>query len=81
MSNEIAEAFTELFYGSGAWLGLLLYLTIIISLTYIWKKSGVFFIPVTVILGIQYFNNDLGWHSLIMWLTTIMIFFQVMKGD
>lgn len=71
--SSISQAFTELFYGSGAWLGILLLLALIIVLSSRVKYAGVLMLPVAVFLGIDYLTNDLLWNALIMFFTSIFI--------
>ena len=67
------DFFTSLFYGTGSWLGLLLILSLVVGLTFAWKYMGLVMLPVTVLFGITYFSNNLGWHGLIMVFTAIFI--------
>jgi hypothetical protein len=79
--TSISVAFNELFFGSGAWLGLLLLLVIIVVLSVRVKYAGVLTLPVTVFLGIDYLNNDLLWHGLIMFFAAIFIILNLVLGD
>lgn len=79
--SEIAEAFNELFYGAGAWLGLLLLLALIVSLTVKTKYAGVFMLPVTIFLAIDYLDYPaLLWNSLIMFFASVFIVINLVKG-
>jgi hypothetical protein len=73
--TAIDDVFTSLLYGVGSWFGLLLMLTLIIALMLKWKESLVLLLPVTMLLGLNYMTNGLGWHSLIMFLTAIFLLF------
>lgn len=71
--SAIADVFTELFTGTGSWLGLLLLLTFIIGLSMMVKYGGLLTLPISVFLAMYYFNAALGWHGLIMMLTAIFV--------
>jgi len=75
----VDEAFEALFFGSGSWLGLLLFLTIMIGLLLKWKYTGVLILPITVFLGIEYMEENLGWQSLIMFLTSTFTLLYLIK--
>lgn len=75
----VDEAFESLFFGSGSWLGLLLFLSIIIALLLKWKYTGALLLPITIFLGIEYMNKDLGWHSIIMFLSSVFILLYLAK--
>jgi len=72
-TSLIDDAFNALFYGEGSWLGLLLMIALIVGLVSKWKLAGGLFIPVSIFMGINYFNHDLGWHGLIMFLVAIFV--------
>jgi hypothetical protein len=72
-ASLVDDAFTALFYGAGSWLGLLLMIALIAGLVSKWKLAGGLFIPVSIFMGINYFNHDLGWHGLIMFLVAIFV--------
>jgi len=71
------DLFTALFYGSGSWFGLLLVELVIFILVMIYPKSGLLMLPITIFWGISYLDNDLGWHGLIMFLTSVFIMFDL----
>lgn len=71
--SAIDDVFTALFYGTGSWLGLLLFMTLTLGITFAWKYGGFLMMPVSIFLGITYLDNDLGWHGLIMVLVAIFI--------
>lgn len=80
--SDVEQAFTELFYGSGSWLGLLLLLAIIMVLATSKKYLGLVMIPVTVFLGISYLSySELMWHSIIMFLSSIFIVISIVKRN
>lgn len=76
----IQIALEELFFGAGAWLGILLLLSIILALSLRMKEIGVVTLPVTVFLGIDYINNDLFWHATIMFVTTAFLILNLFRG-
>lgn len=78
--SEIAEVFTELFFGTGSWLGILLLLSIIIALTIKIKWGGVITLPIIIFLGIDYITNDLFWNGLIMFFSAIFILITIVKN-
>jgi hypothetical protein len=71
--SSISVAFQELFYGSGAWLGLILLLALITVLSARIKYTGVLLLPVSIFLGIDYLNNDLMWHGIIMFFCAVFV--------
>ena len=71
--SAIDDVFTALFYGTGSWLGLLLFITLILGITFAWKYGGLLMMPVSIFLGLLYLDNSLGWHGLIMVLVAIFI--------
>ncbi len=86
MSSEVAAAFNELFYGSGAWLGILILELIIISGSLKSKWASVLFLPITVFMGIDYLDNvtvntNQVWLAVIMFFTAIFLVFNLVHGD
>jgi hypothetical protein len=77
--GAIDDAFNALFFGSGSWLGLLLFLSIMISLVLKWKYIGVLVVPVAVFLGLDYIGYDMSWHAVIMFFTGAFIVVYMMK--
>jgi hypothetical protein len=71
--TAIDDVFTALFVGTGSWLGLLLFITLILGITFAWKYGGLLMMPVSIFLSIYYLDNSLGWHGLIMVLVAIFI--------
>lgn len=78
--SSISEAFTELFFGSGSWLGLLLLLAIIITLSIKTRYAGVLMLPVSIFLAIDYITNELLWYSLIMFFTSIFVIINIFRS-
>lgn len=80
--SSVADAFTELFYGTGSWLGLLLFLVIIMVVSLKNRLIGVLMIPVTIFLAINYLNYPtLMWNALIMFFCTFVLLFNIMHNN
>jgi len=76
--TDASNWFHELFYGSGKWLTLTLTLAIIISVSTIFPYGGIFFLPLTIFLGIDYMRNisassDFMWGAITMTFASIYI--------
>jgi hypothetical protein len=74
--SEISDLFTELLYGSGAWIGAILISAIILLVTSRVKYSGAVFMPITIFMGMQYLNtvstnNNLMWMGILMFIMSI----------
>ena len=83
MSNDVAIAFQELFYGEGIWLGILLILAIVTGLTMKNRYATVLCLPVTIFMGINYLQNGTGnqlWGAIIMFCATIFLVVQLMRN-
>jgi len=78
--SEVQQAFRELLFGSGAWLGLLLILVITVGLLRRWRHSAVFLIPIMIFLGIDYLDEGLRWHALIMWFSSIFTVIYIARA-
>ena len=78
--SDVELAFTELFFGTGSWLGILLLLSIIVVLALKNRFIAVLMIPVTLFLGIDYLDNGLMWNSIIMFLSSIFILLNAIKN-
>jgi len=77
--SEIEEVFNVLFFGAGSWLGLLLFLTIFLGLMLKWKYASCILIPIAIFIGLEYLNNDLGWHAITMFMTTVFMLSYLTK--
>ena len=77
--TAVNDAFQALFFGSGSWLGILLFLSIYLGLTLKWKYAGVLFLPVTIFLGLDYISHDLAWHAIIIWISSLFLMFYMVK--
>lgn len=76
--SGIEDVFKELLFGSGAWLGLIIILVLIIGASERSKYAGACFIPVSLFIGIMYFDNvavneNFMWAGVIMFIATILI--------
>jgi len=86
--SEITETFTELFFGGGAWLMVIILVAMILVISVRVKHSVVIFIPISIFLGFNYLDNatasnNLQWCAIIMWIVPIfliLIEFQQRKG-
>ncbi len=65
MAGEFADFFTELLYGSGSILALILILILTLAITVKWRYSGVLMFPILIILGINYLNVNLEWNAVL----------------
>lgn len=70
--------FNELLFGSGAWLGLTMILTLIFIVTVINKYAGLIFMPLTIFLAIDYLtmiptNSNFMWGAILMLVTSVVI--------
>ncbi len=76
MSGEFQEFFNELLFGTGAWLGLIIIVAIIVIVTMREKLSSAIFLPICIFLGIQYFNSvpsnsNLVWGAILMFIMAV----------
>jgi len=76
MTGEFAEFFTELLFGSGAWIGAIIIVSVIVLTTFRMRLSGAIFMPICIFLGIEYFNkvpgnSDLIWIGVLMFIMAI----------
>jgi glucan phosphoethanolaminetransferase (alkaline phosphatase superfamily) len=79
MVGEFADFFTQLFLGSGAWLGLLILVMFFLLMRVVNKYSVIISFPICLLVGFEYLANDLGWHSLIIWLASVVILITAAK--
>lgn len=75
---EAQEFFTELMFGSGAWLGLLLIVAIMVLVTAKTKIGGLPMLIIGIFMGIEYFNNvsvssNFFWSAIIMFLISPLL--------
>lgn len=62
--SEIVELFNELLFGSGAWLGLILILSVAFLVSYKAKYSSIMFILILIFMGLNYWDEIGGKISL-----------------
>jgi len=55
--SEIAELFTELLFGSGAWFGLILIFAIAVLVCYKVKEATIVFMIVLIFLSLEYLQH------------------------
>lgn len=82
--SEASDWFKELFYGSGKWLTLVIMLAIVIAVSTVYPYGGVFFLPLTIFLGIDYLRNipvssDFMWGAITMMFVSIYILAMLIK--
>lgn len=76
--TQISDVFTELFYGGGSWLMLIILVSMILVISVKIKYSLIIFIPISIFLGFNYLNkatpiNHLDWCAVIMWILPIFL--------
>lgn len=59
------DFFTQLFYGTGNILGLIILCAALLLIALMHKYSGVVSFAVGLIMSFNYFDNLLGWHGII----------------
>lgn len=78
--TDMNDVFTAFFFGNGHWLGLLLMISLILGLVITFKYSIVLMLPVSILFGIEYLAEGLGWDGLIMFMTgTFILVYFVMN--
>lgn len=55
--SAIAQVFTELFFGAGKWLGLILIISIILAMCWRKKEASFIFIPINILWGLEYLET------------------------
>ena len=86
--SEASEIFTELLFGTGAWIGAILILAILVLTAYKNRILCIFNSVISVMLSFMYFenvsgNNDLMWMAVIFLVTPLFLLFRAitMKDD
>jgi hypothetical protein len=79
--DAINDAFNALFFGAGAWFGILIVLSISLGLMLKWKYSGTLLLPVTIFMGIDYLTQDpaMPWHAIIMFSSSLVFMLYMVK--
>lgn len=79
-AGTVQAIFSELFYGAGSWLGLLILLVFIVALCLAQRYLGLLMLPVAIYLGIEYLTYPtLMWNALIMFLASIFILMNLFR--
>lgn len=79
--TAVDDAFNSFFFGSGSWLGLMLFLILFVGLMLKWKYSVCFLIPISVFMGLEYLNQNLAWQGLIMlFMSPFMVGYLIKTG-
>jgi len=81
MVGEAQEFFQELLFGSGAWIGLILIIAIMLLVSAKTKMGGIFMCIICIFLGLEYFSNvatssNFMWSAIIMFITGAMLALQ-----
>lgn len=77
-----AAVIDALMFGSFSYFILIIFIIVIFAAVLIRRALGVLMVPVCVLTGIMYLNQDLGWHGLLMFLAGIFIvLFMAAKKD
>lgn len=79
--STYANLFNELLYGSGAWLGILIILSLMVGVTAKIKEAGAVMVPIGVYLAIDYITKALYWNSIIMIFTVCFVVYVALKGS
>jgi hypothetical protein len=84
--TTFGDFFDELLYGSGAWIGLILIIALILLVTVKVKYSSALFIPICVFLGLFYLDNvsensDFIYSVFIIWAMIPFLLFLEKKRE
>jgi uncharacterized membrane protein len=76
--SEVSEIFTELLFGSGAWIGLVLLISIALLVGYKVKYASALFLVIFIFLGWEYFSHITAssmhfWYFLISMMACIFL--------
>jgi hypothetical protein len=80
MAGEFIEFFTELMFGSGSWIGLVLIIVLLLVITGINRYGGIIAMPIAILVGVEYGQHNLGWHAVILIVEGIFTFYLGIKG-
>ena len=75
----VDDAFTSLFYGEGAYFGLILLTIMMVGFAAKWKYAGAVFFPIAVVLAIEYLTRNLIWCSIVMMFNCVFIILLIWK--
>ncbi len=73
----IETVFQELLFGSMSYLVLLVFLALVWALVLMRRELAALMLPFSVIMGLEYLTNNLGWHGLFMFINSIFIMLYV----
>jgi len=59
------DFFTQLFLGTGSYLGLIILCVALLVIALMHKYSGVLSFGIGILMSFEYFDNFLGWHGII----------------
>lgn len=86
--ETVNSAFESLFYGSGWYIGILIFMTFSIGLMKTWKYAGALILPIIVAFEVTYYNRlstnpEFAWNMLILLFLAIGIAYYSVthKGD
>lgn len=79
------DEFEQIFFGSGVWFGLLIYLAVIGLTSLKCKYLGILYIPVSLLLASEYIDratneNKLFWCAIIMLISIPFLVFNLWRG-
>jgi len=77
--EAVNAALDALFFGSGSLLGLILMLGLCFSLQMGLKYLGALIVPIMILFGLEYIDNGLGWHALLMFFGSIIVLLIMAK--
>lgn len=78
MAGEFIEFFNELLYGSGAYLGLLIIVALLLFISIGVKYSTLFTVPFSVLMIAFYLANADPYNNF-MWSSVIMVFVIILE--
>jgi hypothetical protein len=78
--SQAQDLFFELLFGEGAIFGLVLLISIFLLLSVANRYIGACFIPVSLLLIIEYMAHGFYWGSIIMVFVTVILFINLGRG-
>jgi glycerol-3-phosphate acyltransferase PlsY len=77
MAGEFIEFFTELLFGSGHWIGLILFIVLMIVIGALNRYASIIGVVLGILLSFEYMKNSLGWDAIVIFISS----FIIMIGD
>jgi len=78
--QNVTQAFTEFFYGdAGSFFGLLVMIILMVVLVKLWKYAVIILIPFIMYFGLEYFDRDMRWQTLIIFTTLVFFIGYLVK--